>query len=410
MSLLAMLSQRECWERFYTYKTSLACPKADAKQLRAFIDSGAYLRVCAEISSGTPFPLPRRAVISKLSTQKKRVVYIYPPAENTVLKLLTYLLLRKYDGLFSGNLYSFRPAHTAGDAVRRLKRLPQRSKMFAYKADISNYFNSVPISQFLPMLEAALADDPALYAFLRSLLERGEVIENGCVIADAHGIMAGTPLSAFYANLYLRELDRRFYVRHIPYARYSDDIIVLAETRAELNAYAAEIRGFLAERGLTVNPEKECITSPEEGFCFLGYSLCGDTVDIAPASVLKMKQKMRRKTRALRRWQHRNELEGEKAAAAFIRIFNSKLFDAPEDNALSWCCWYFPVITTADSLRIIDRYAQECIRYLISGTRTKSRFNVRYADMKRLGCRSLVNAYYAHTAGEQLCSRKQDVI
>ena len=128
MSLLDQLSRRACWEAFYEYKTSLACPKAFAKELRAFIDGEGYLPVCRRIAAGEPFPLPRKSVISKQSSQKKRVVYIYPPAENTVLKLLTYLILRRYDGLFGSNLYSFRPAHTANDAVRMLMRLPRRGR------------------------------------------------------------------------------------------------------------------------------------------------------------------------------------------------------------------------------------------------------------------------------------------
>ena len=37
---------------------------------------------------------------------------------------------------------------------------------------------------------------------------------------------------------------------------------------------------------------------------------------------------------------------------------------------------------------------QDCLRYLLSGKRTKARFNVRYEDLKALGYRSLVNAYY----------------
>ena len=41
-----------------------------------------------------------------------------------------------------------------------------------------------------------------------------------------------------------------------------------------------------------------------------------------------------------------------------------------------------------------DLYAQDCLRYLLSGKRTKARFNVRYEDLKALGYRSLVNAYY----------------
>ena len=138
MSLLDELSRRECWEKFYEYKTSLACPKAFAGELRAFIDGGAYLPVCRRIEAGEPFPLPRRSVISKLDAKKKRVVYTYPRAENTVLKLLTWLLLRRYDGLFEDNLWSFRPGRTAKDAIRALRDTPGIWGMWAYKADVSN--------------------------------------------------------------------------------------------------------------------------------------------------------------------------------------------------------------------------------------------------------------------------------
>ena len=120
MSLLNNLSDPACWEAFYAYRTSLACPKADADELRRYIDEKASLPVTELIRKGGRFPLPRRAVISKMHTQKKRVVYIYPPAENMVLKLLTWLLLRTYDSLFADGLYSFRPGRSAKDAVRKL--------------------------------------------------------------------------------------------------------------------------------------------------------------------------------------------------------------------------------------------------------------------------------------------------
>ena len=75
-------------------------------------------------------------------------------------------------------------------------------------------------------------------------------------------------------------------------------------------------------------------------------------------------------------------------------MFDRKLLDAPADNELSWSRWFFPVITTDKSLREIDRYAQDCLRFLLSGKRTKARFNVRYEDLKSLGYRSLVHEYY----------------
>ena len=104
---------------------------------------------------------------------------------------------------------------------------------------------------------------------------------------------------------------------------------------------------------------------------------------------------------ALARWRDRNGLDGEKAAKAFIRVFNRKLFENPVDNDLTWTYWFFPVINTADSLRTIDRYAQDCVRFLVSGKRTKARFNVRYEDMKALGLRSLVHTYYDYSDEER---------
>lgn len=394
MSLLSKLSQRECWESFYKYKSSLIGGSQLVKELHSFIDSEKYIPVYQRIISGEAFPLPRKSVISKLDTQKKRVVYTYPDAENMVLKLLTYLLLRKYDGLFSTGLYSFRPNKTAKDAVRQLTRTQHIREMYSYKADISNYFNSVPIERLLPMLKEVLSDDEELYAFLSRLLNEPRVIDGNKVIIEEKGIMAGTPLSAFYADLYLMELDRFFAERNIPYGRYSDDVILFAETEEKCREYADFLRSFITERELDINPKKESFCTPDEGWTFLGFSYKSGVIDIAPASVEKMKNKMRRKTRALQRWRQRNELSGEKAALAFIRIFNSKLFECSENSDLTWNKWFFSVINTDTSLRIIDNYAQDCVRYLVSGKRTKSRFNVRYEDIRSLGLRSLVHEYY----------------
>ena len=401
MSLLASLSEPSAWEEFYEYKRSLACPKAFTESLRAFIDGRRYLPVCAAIERGDPFPLPRKAILSKLGSEKKRVVYTYPDDENTVLKLLTYRMLRTYDGLFDDALFSFRPGRTAKDAVRRLLRVPDLTARWAYKADVHDYFNSVPIPQFLPMLRAALADDAPLYGFLSALLTESRVRDRGAVVTEEKGIMAGTPLSSFYANLCLADLDRHFTSRGVLYARYSDDILLFAPTRQEAEAHAGTVHAQLAAHGLTINPAKECFFAPGEGFTFLGFSCLGDRVDIAPATVEKLKQKMRRKRDALRRWQTRSEAEPERAARAFLRVFNRKLLESPRDNELSWSRWFFPVISTADSLGEIDRYAQDCLRYLLSGTHTKARYNVRYADLKALGYRSLVHEYYAHRENEK---------
>lgn len=395
MTLLDELKDPATWEAFYGYKTSLVCPKYYAKELRSFINSEKYLPVCKEIEGNDPFPLPRRAVISKLDTKKKRIVYIYPKDETAVLKLLTYLLLRKYDGIFSGNLYSFRPGKTAKDAIRRLTGVPGIRDMYSYKVDISNYFNSIPIDKFLPVLKETLSDDTVLYDFLSKLLKQDQVIDRGHVISEEKGIMAGTPLASFYANLYLKDMDEYFESAKIPYARYSDDIIVFGKTAEETMLHADKIKQFLTEKGLVVNPDKELFSTPEDGWTFLGFCEKDGVIDIAPVTLLKLKKKMRRKARALKRWSDRHDEDGERAARAFIRVFNRKLMENAGDNELTWSYWFFSVISTTESLHAIDLYAQDCIRFLYSGSRTKSRFKARYEDLKEMGYKSLVHDYYA---------------
>lgn len=397
MEILDCLRDEHQWQLFYEYKVSCNnIPAWSLKQLREYIDNKRYLAVANRIDAGLGFSHPKKSAISKMHSEKKRIVYTYPQDENWALKLITYLLLRRYDHLFSPNLYSFRANTGVAFAIRDLCRIRGVEKMYSYKVDISNYFNSIPIDRLLPMVRSVLEGEPLLYRFIEGLLTDPIVLDNGKETEEEKGIMAGTPVSTFLANLYLRDMDAAFYRLGIPYARYSDDIIVFAPTEAQLENYIQIIRDTLEKSGLSVNPAKESRTAPGEKWVFLGVSYQNGIVDVAPASVEKIKAKMRRKTRALRRWADRKNLPGERAATAFIRVFNRKLFQAESEHELTWARWFFPLINTADSLHAIDLYAQSCIRHLATGKHTKAAYNFRYEDMKALGYVSLVNAYWRH--------------
>lgn len=355
-----------------------------------------------KVLAGEPFSPPRRVSISKMSSEKKRIVYIHDPGERTLLKFLTYQLNRKYDYLYAPNLYSFRPGISVRNAVEDLRKVPGLDQMYSYKVDISNYFNSVPVAAMIPVLEETMNDDPVIRDFLISMLLDPQVLQDGQTVTDPNkGIMAGTPISTFLANLYLKDLDLEFAREDRIYARYSDDIITFAPTRKVLEENIQKIHTALAQKGLSINPKKESITQPGEPWVFLGFCFRQGCIDIAPASVEKIKAKMRRKSRALMRWKDRKGATGEAAAKAFIRVFNRKLFDNPVDHELTWARWYFPLITTTESLQQIDRYCQSCIRFLVTGKHNKTAYRCRYEDIKKLGYVSLVNRYYAHSNREQ---------
>lgn len=396
MNTFDLLMTKEFWDAFLDYKKGNEnFTSRDEEDLASFIENCEYLPIIEGIKRDNSFSLPTLSELNKKHSDKKRKVFIFPRAENYVLKALSYILGR-YDHLFAPNLYSFRKNTGVKRAIFDIVKEPRTRNMYSYKVDISDYFNSVNIDLMLEDLKTALADDNELYEFISSILKEPHAIVNGEKTECKKGIMAGAPISGFLADLYLTQLDKWFESQNAIYARYSDDIIVFAETEQKILEYEKKIKDHLSERLLKVNTKKEFRTSPGEPWEFLGFLINGNSIDLSPVSLQKMKDKMRRKAKALVRWSHRKGVEGEKAAGVFIKVFNRKFYDNPHRHEITWCKWYFPTITSSESLHILDEYMVARIRYIVSGKHSKSNYNLRYEDIKKMGYRSLVNSYYRY--------------
>ncbi len=388
-----------CWQAFVDYRCRRGgLDERELRYWRNFIAAARYCDAGTHANDGVlEFSVPRRILVNKGSSGKKRVVYSFEPAENALLKMIAFLLYR-YDGQFAANLYSFRRNIGAKQAIRALTAQRNIDSLWCYKLDVRDYFNSVDTDLLFPMLDGLLADDLPLLAFLRRLLSRDTARGgDGGVIHEKRGAMAGTPISPFLANVYLSGLDALFSERGITYARYSDDIIIFADSREKIEEYRRLVLRELARLKLSVNPDKESLSAPGEAWCFLGIEYRGGRLDIAPASLKKMKGKIRRKARALRRWLLRRGAGEPRAMAAFARSMNRKLFgSAAAPQQFCWSRWFFPLLNVSDRLGELDRYMQQCMRFVACGQHARSNYRVRYATLKRCGLRSLVNDYYRY--------------
>lgn len=396
MDTLDRLKTENFWVEFLDYKTQGEHLSAyEETDLRAFIENREYFPIIARIEENKKFPMPKLTELNKKNSNKKRKVFVYDREENYFLKAVAYLL-SEYDYIFPKNLYSFRRNVSVKRAIFDLVKQPNLSAMYSYKVDIHDYFNSISVPVVLGQLKKVLLGEDRLFRFIEELLTEPLVLCGDKTITCTKGIMAGVPISGFLANLHLKALDEWFAERGLLYARYSDDIIVFAESAELIAVCETKIKDFLKENNLTVNERKEYRTRPQEAWEFLGFRIEAGKIDLAPISLEKMKDKMRRKARALVRWKKRNGASNERAIAAFIRHFNRKFYDNPRQHEVTWCRWYFPTITTAKSLRVLDEYMIACVRYIATGKHTKANFNLRYERIKELGFKSLVNAYYAY--------------
>jgi len=394
MTIMDKLSSQSRWLAFYEYKkTGGHVSDGDLQDLWDFIQGEEYLPIVTGIREGEAFALPQMRTLNKKNTTKKRVVFTCPPAENMVLKMMAWCL-QQYDSYMAKNLYSFRRNIGVKQAVQDLIRQPGIDEMFSYKLDIHDYFNSVNIEKLLPKLRKILQGEEEIYEFLERLLREPYVLRDGEQITTRKGIMAGLPVSAFLANVYLMELDHEMERRGVLYARYSDDIILFAPTREELEQHAKRLQAVLAEHDLSVNPGKCATTEPGQTWEYLGFSYYQGHVDISQAALEKVMDKCKRKARAIYRWKIKNGKEDIHAIRAYIKYLDKKFFDNPVHNELTWCRWYLPIITTDKSLRRLDHYIQQNLRYLTTGRHTKANYKLRYETMRELGYRSLVYVYY----------------
>ena len=395
MSTLNLLLEKQKWQEFLDYKISKShLTKQEEQNLIEFITQEKYAEVSKQIVDGTyTFSIPTKSLVNKSGSTKKRVVYTFNPTENIILKYIAFQL-GKYDGCFANNLHSFRKNSTVKKAFYSIANTPNIDDMYAYKLDISNYFNSINVKKLLPILKKVVNDDEQLFNLIKSLLLVDKSIFNDKVIKEKRGVMAGTSLSTFLANVYLMDLDKYFEEKGVVYARYSDDIMIFAKSKTTLNKYKKFILDFVKDKDLVINKDKENLFLPNTAWNFLGFEYDKGTIDLSQVTLKKIKDKIRRKARALYRWKTANDKTDEHAMRVMIHIFNKKFYQIEHFKDLTWSKWFFPVITTHNTLKVIDDYLLQYVRYIGSGKFCKKNYNTTYDTLKEYGFRSLVNEYH----------------
>ncbi len=407
-SILDKAASHENWQSFLEYKLEKQHLSTwEEKVLRDFIERKAYLPIC-ELWSRQEYPsqLPLKRLVNKQSTQKKRVVYSFTGDEGIFMKFIAFHLFR-YDSCFASNCYAFRRSIGVNDAIRRIRRNRSLKNKYCLKVDISDYFNSIDVDILLEKLSFVQETDPLLYQLFVRILREERVLENNQIRIDKHGAMAGTPLSPFFANLYLRDVDYYFEEQGVLYFRYSDDILLFADTAEELERQQAVLYEKIEELKLSLNPKKVHISAPGEPWEFLGFGYRQGEIDLSEVTIKKIKGKIKRKAEALRRWQRKKGLPEEKAAIGLIHAMNYKFFGKEkkeenteaealqeESNDFTWCRWFFPNLTVDTGLKTVDAYLQKYIRYAVTGRHYKGNYRIRYETLKKWGYRSLVHEYY----------------
>lgn len=228
------------------------------------------------------------------------------PYASRIVQWAIYLELNPfYDRMMIEDSYACRKGKGSLAAAKRLQYWLQQAeskpgKQYVLKLDISKYFYRVDHAVLLDILGERVKD-PKLMRLLDNIIncdsERfglprfmgPEDVEDEDWLFD-RGMPIGNLTSQLFANIYLDQLDQFCkHVLHIHrYARYMDDVVILADSKEQANEYLEQITRFLADRlHLDLN-RKTCIR-PADRVEFVGYIVTARELRLRKATVRRIK-------------------------------------------------------------------------------------------------------------------------
>ena len=174
-----------------------------------------------------------------------------------------------FEADFSDSSYGARPRRSAHQAIEKVRGGLRQRRHRVVDVDLSRYFDAIRHDRMLVKVARRIVDGKVLAMVKQFLKSTGDV-----------GVPQGSPLSPLLANLALNDLDHMLDrgSGFITYARYLDDMVVLAPDSEKGRAWAdralERIRCEAEAIGVSLNSEKTrmvTMTDDHADFAFLGF-------------------------------------------------------------------------------------------------------------------------------------------
>ena len=199
---------------------------------------------------------------------KERTLHIPAVQDRIVARAILATTTSRIDPLLGASAFGYRPGLGVADAVQAVVDAREAGLKWVLRTDVDDCFPSLsPDIAFDRFTQAV--HDTDITDVVEQLL--GRTVGNGKMHGTTlPGLPLGCPLSPVLMNLVLVDLDDALNAAGFTVVRYADDIVVVGESKEELEDAARFCQRILRSFNMQLGDDKTDIMTFDDGFAFLG--------------------------------------------------------------------------------------------------------------------------------------------
>jgi hypothetical protein len=307
---------------------------------------------------------PHQALIPK-DNGEFRTVYVNENIDRIFLSIVNDLLFEWCSDMIHPACKSYQKGIGCGKIVQEITKNIKwqkeyedlESKTFGIKADLSKYFDSVPI-EFIDNVFDQLVHkfgDSKIIAILRKYYHTDLCFDpDGNLIKHYQSLKQGCAVASWLADVMLYEIDDHLSELKGMYVRYSDDILYIGR----FYDYAMKVlEKNLEIMSMKLNPKKVEYLSYDRWFKFLGFMIKEDQITLSPGRVKTFQKEIEKRS-------VKNRHVSGKAAIISINRYLYK-----GDGTYSWATQVLPIINVERDIDTLNEFVMDCIRACQTGKR-----------------------------------------
>lgn len=345
--LLKKLFEPQRWEKAIDVGVG---KHIDKGELRKLTSPEVRLSVYMALKNGELKVLPPHQALIPKDNGEYRTVYVNENLDRILLSIINDMLFELCPEMVHKQCKSYQTGIGCGKVVQEASRelCKIRSNVVGLKADLTKYFDSVPIEfidDIFNIIEAKFGKSK-VFDYVRDYYHQDLCFDtDNNLITKYQSLKQGCPISSFLADALLYHIDLAFSYNYRYYVRYSDDILVITDNPKKA---FDELAKQLSKLGLTLNPKKVETLYKTKFFKFLGFSIRGSEISLSKSRIKSFQKEI----------EHLTIKNRKNTLTKAINKVNHFLYK----GKYSWATSVLPIINIEEDIDELNNFVMDCLR------------------------------------------------